>query len=203
MQIGIDFDNTIVSYDRLFHRVAVEAGLIPSDLSATKISVRDYLRSVDREDDWTEMQGHVYGARMAEADVFPGVIEFLRRARCERLDVCIVSHKTRYPFRGQQYSLHQAARDWIDLALSDETGPLVPADRVFFELTKQEKLRRIADLRCDCFVDDLPEILLAPEFPSRTRRILFDPDGAYPRNTTLIACTSWYDIGQHIAAHAV
>jgi len=201
MQIGIDFDNTIVSYDRLFHRVGVETGLIPAHLSATKVSVRNYLRSVDCEDDWTEMQGHVYGIRMGEAEVFPGVIEFLRRARDEHLEVRIVSHKTRYPFRGQQHDLHRAAREWIGLTLSDATGPLVPPDQVFFEVTKDDKLWRITNLQCDYFVDDLPEILLAPQFPNRTRRILFDPDGVHPRNSALVAHATWYDIGQHIAAH--
>jgi len=44
VRIGIDFDNTIVSYDTLFHRVALERGLIPISVPANKISVREYLR---------------------------------------------------------------------------------------------------------------------------------------------------------------
>ena len=32
MILGVDFDNTIVAYDSLFHRVALERGLIPADL---------------------------------------------------------------------------------------------------------------------------------------------------------------------------
>ena len=46
--LGVDFDNTIVSYDCLFHRVAAERGLIPASLVATKGAVRDYLRRSSR-----------------------------------------------------------------------------------------------------------------------------------------------------------
>ena len=64
MHIGIDFDNTIVGYDSLFHRAALERGLIPPDLPATKSRVRDHLRRAGREDAWIELQGCVYGARL-------------------------------------------------------------------------------------------------------------------------------------------
>ena len=33
MRIGVDFDNTLVCYDGVFHRAALERGLIPSDLA--------------------------------------------------------------------------------------------------------------------------------------------------------------------------
>ena len=45
MRLGLDFDNTIVSYDALFHKVALEGSLIPADVAPTKLNVRDYLRS--------------------------------------------------------------------------------------------------------------------------------------------------------------
>ena len=44
MIVGIDFDNTIVCYDSLFYNIALEKGLIPSNISKSKNSVRDYLR---------------------------------------------------------------------------------------------------------------------------------------------------------------
>jgi len=72
MRIGIDFDNTLVRYDALFHRVALEEGLIPAGLPVNKNAVRDHLRAQGIEARWTEMQGTVYGARMAEAEAFPG-----------------------------------------------------------------------------------------------------------------------------------
>ncbi len=177
MRVGLDFDNTIVSYDTLFHRIAGEKGLIPEDTPVSKVSVRDYLRRIGREEAWTEMQGTVYGGRMAEAEAFPGVKAFLAWAREEGIPVCIVSHKTRHPFLGTQYDLHAAARTWILESLRDDAGPLIAAEDVYFELTKDEKLARIGATRCDIYIDDLPEILLAPGFPKGVERLLFDPDG--------------------------
>jgi len=176
MRIGLDFDNTIVSYDALFHKVAREQDVVPPDTPANKVAVRDYLRRINREEVWTEMQGTVYGARMDEALAYPGVIEFLRWAGQAGHELAIVSHKTKHPFLGPQYDLHAAARAWVDRHLIENGSPLIPAEQVFFELTKEEKLARIGDFGCDVFLDDLPEILQASGFPASTRRILFDPE---------------------------
>ncbi len=175
MLIGIDFDNTIVSYDKLFYKVALEGSYIPEDLEPTKLHVRDYLREVDKEDVWTEMQGYVYGARMDEADAFSGVFEFMRWATDSGIKLAIVSHKTKYPFLGKRYNLHNAARKWIEANLHDEKSHFINDDHIFFELTKEEKLDRIRSLACNYFIDDLPEILLSPNFPGKVDKILFDP----------------------------
>ena len=79
--------------------------------------LRASVLAIGKEDVWTEMQGYVYGARMAEAEAYPGVIEFMQWARENSIELCIVSHKTRHPFIGPAYDLHAAARDWIKLNL--------------------------------------------------------------------------------------
>lgn len=198
MRIGIDFDNTIVSYDALFHRVALERGLIPVDLPPTKLSVRDHLRQTGREDVWTEMQGYVYGARVEEAAAYPGAIDFLTWARAAGLGLVIISHKTRRPFLGHAYDLHEAARGWVRKFLAVPPQPLIDEADVYFELTKEDKLARIAALELDCFIDDLPEILLAAEFPARTVGLLFDPDGVLIDNRRIPAFRSWQQLRQHI-----
>ena len=200
MRIGVDFDNTIVSYDLLFYKVASEAGLIPPDIARTKLGVRDYLRKIGKEDLWTEMQGYVYGARMNEAIVFPGVPGFLSWARDQGVIVPIISHKAQYPFLGPKYDLHEAARRWVETYLVDEHGDLVARDQVLFELTKEEKLKRIIAVGCDYFIDDLPEILMAREFPSGTGRILFDPEGHHPLDGEITVMSSWRDILRHFEA---
>ena len=180
VRIGFDFDNTIVCYDALFHRVALEDGCIPADLPANKSDVRNHLRAVGREDVWTEMQGRVYGARMAEAEPYPGVLEFFRFCREHGIPVCIVSHKTRTPFAGKPYDLHAAARDWLERQGFHDPDRLgLPRDRVFFELTKADKLRRIGECGCTHFIDDLPELLAEASFPAAVERILFDPNRLY------------------------
>ena len=198
MLIGLDFDNTIVSYDELFHRVALEQRLVPVETPVTKLAVRDWLRQAGREDRWTEMQGYVYGARMDEASAYPGLVEFLRWARSEGIGLAIVSHKTQHPFLGPRYDLHRAARHWIERHLRDDLGSFVPADKIFFELTKPAKLARIAALACTHFVDDLPEILAAPEFPPNTQRILFDPESIQSVESETIRVADWQAFQLHI-----
>lgn len=177
MRIGLDFDNTIVSYDALFHKVALEQDLVPPDTPANKVVVRDYLRRIGKEAFWTEMQGYVYGARMDEASAYPGAIEFMRWARRAGHDLAIVSHKTKHPFLGPKYDLHAAARSWVDKHLGENGSALIAENQMFFELTKEEKLARIGSFGCDIFLDDLPEILQASAFPAGIRRVLFDPEG--------------------------
>jgi hypothetical protein len=198
VRIGIDFDNTIVSYDALFHRVALEAALIPPDLSATKLSVREHLRQAGKEDAWTAMQGYVYGARMEEALAYPGAMDFFSWACAEGIGLAIVSHKTRYPFIGQRYDLHEAARGWVKKFLIERTAPLIDAGEVYFELTQEEKIARIAALELDIFIDDLPEIFLAAGFPERTSPLLFDPDGVFPVDERITALRSWAQIRQYV-----
>jgi len=197
MRIGVDFDNTIVCYDDLFHRVALEQGLIPAAIPVTKSSVRDYLRQIDREDDWTQLQGYVYGSRMAEAPAFPGVFDFFSRCRQTNIDVVIISHKTRQPFQGPVYDLHEVAYRWLEQnGLFDAHGNGRKSSVVYFELTKQEKLQRIESCRCDHFIDDLPEFLAEPGFPRGVDRILFDPGKLYTAEHKFRRAESWDDVAK-------
>ena len=193
MHIGLDFDNTIVSYDTLFHKLAVEGGWITESVPISKLKVRDQLCSNGQESVWTEMQGYVYGRRMDEAIAYPGVVQCLSWARSNDIPVSIVSHKTRHPFMGIQYDLHAAARNWIDQHLTDDAGPLVAPDRVYFEPTKEEKVKRITDIGCTVYVDDLPIIFLSPGFPRSANRLLFDPDGHH-HSQILPRVMCWADV---------
>jgi len=190
--IGIDFDNTIVCYDELFHAVARERGLIPDGVAVTKNAVRDHLRQAGAEDRWTQLQGYVYGPGMKDAKPFPGVLPFF--AACRRLQrpVFIISHRTRHPFLGEKHDLHQSARDWIAAqGLHDPQGLGLPEDRVFFEPTKAEKLARIASVGCTHFIDDLPELLQEPTFPAGVEKILFDPGAAQRGGCDIRSAASW------------
>ncbi|MEW6368789.1 MAG: haloacid dehalogenase-like hydrolase [Acidobacteriota bacterium] len=190
MRIGIDFDNTIVCYDALFHKVARERDLVPGDLPVSKIAVRDFLRRTGREDTWTELQGYVYGARMTEAEPYPGAPDFLGWARQRGHDVFIIGHRSKRPFLGPPYDLHTAARRWV----RERIGSLLGDEVCFFEPAREEKLERVAALGCDYFVDDLPEILWSERFPAGTRRVLFDPNGLHESDTRCPRFSSWPSI---------
>jgi hypothetical protein len=182
--IGIDFDNTIVSYDDVFYKAALERDLIPASIGRSKGAVRDYLRSIGREDDWTELQGYIYGARMDLARPYEGVEEFFSR----RPNLCIISHKTLHPYKGPQYNLHEAAQGWLKNYPSFQNTP------AFFELTLKEKLLRIAKAQCTVFIDDLPELLLEKEFPTSVQKILFDPHSLFEPHPSYQKVSSWKEI---------
>lgn len=193
MIIGLDFDNTIVSYDALFHKVGLEKGLISSEVPANKVAIRDHLRENGQEVAWTEMQGYVYGARLDEAITYPGVVDFFFWAANAGHQVKIISHKTLFPFAGPKYDLHSAARSWIDHHLVNGKAPLIKQENAFFEQTKAEKIEKIKALSCDIFLDDLPEILLSEIFPDNVRRFLFDPENNYKIQSypSLVITNSW------------
>jgi hypothetical protein len=192
MRIGVDFDNTIVCYDQVFHQVARERDLIPDSVPVNKGAVRDYLRSIGREDDWTEMQGYVYGERMRDAQPFPGVLAFFHRTIAAGVPICIISHKTRHPYRGPKYDLHAAAQGWLEQqGFFDPRRIGLPRSEAYFELTLPAKLARIAETGCTLFIDDLPELLAEPAFPKHVEPVLFDPANVHPDQGPFRRLQSW------------
>ncbi len=193
MRIGIDFDNTIVCYDDVFYKAACLRELIPPHLARSKGAVRDYLRSIGKEDAWTELQGDVYGARMDLAHPFPGVSDFFQKCSDGHISSFIISHKTLHPFLGPRYNLHDAAKKW--LSSQRFCGPT----DAHFELTLAEKLARIGSLQCTHFIDDLPELLAEKAFPPHVEKILFDPNDQYSDGSYL-RVRSWKDIIKRLFA---
>ena len=189
MRVAIDFDNTIACYEGVFHAAALERGLIPADLPRDKNSVRDHLNGSGRKDDFTELQGYVYGARMDLVAPYEGFADFLRHATKAGHELFVVSHKTRHPILGPRHDMHEAARRFLaDKGLVGDG--LIAPDHVFFEPTKEAKVARAETVQADVFIDDLPEILLMPGFPEGMRRILFDPYGSHVK--TAAADGGWH-----------
>lgn len=199
MIIGIDFDNTIVCYDELFHQAAVERGLIPATVPVFKEAVRNYLRTQGKEEDWIELQGYVYGARMQEGVPFLGTLEFFKECKKRGIPVYIISHRTRHPFQGPPYDLHKAAHEWLEkYGFYDPARIGLSRDRVYLELTKKEKLDRIIHVGCSHFIDDLPEFLEEPDFPSNVEKVLFDPMGDHATAHNFHRLASWVEIEEFI-----
>ena len=198
--IGIDFDNTIVCYDEVFHKVALELNLIPANIPTNKESVRNYLRKIGQEDAWTELQGYVYGMRMNDAFVFPGLINFLNTAKRKDISIYIVSHKTLNPYLGPKYDLHKAAREWLNHQGFFEPNSIgLDLNKVFFELSIDEKIKRISTMECQYFIDDLPEIFLKENFPKEVNKILFDPHRKILVNEKIPhSFCRWDEISNHL-----
>ena len=199
MRIGIDFDNTLISYDAVFHAAARSAGLIDAGTAPRKQAVRDAMRlAPDGELAWQKLQGQVYGAGIRDAELIDGVDPFLRRCRRTGCEVAIVSHKTVFGhYDPHRINLRDAAMEWMTArGFFAEDGYGV--SQVFFEPTRAEKLARIGALGCDWFIDDLAEVFSDPAFPPGVRKILFAPAQAAPADC--IVCPTWRDIEECIFA---
>lgn len=192
-KIGLDFDNTLISYDRLFRQVALDQSLIPERIAANKNAVRDYLRQQGLEESWTRLQGEVYGGRILEAEPYPGMRTVLQGLRERQVPMVIVSHKTRRPYLGEPWDLHAAARSWLSKqGFHDSAGLAWSPEQVFFELTKEAKVARIVELGCTHYVDDLPEIL--EMIPDHIDRILFSPDSIAQPRAGWKKMSSWHQL---------
>lgn len=197
LRIGLDLDNTLVRYDQVFIELARSSGLIGSDFSGGKKALRDELRlAADGEKNWMRLQGRVYGAHMADAEMFEGVDPFLRHCRETGTDVFIVSHKTEYGhYDPDRTNLREAALNWMkNKGFFSADGYEIDPDQVFFCDTREAKCRQIGSLDLDLFIDDLVEVFLEPDFPLTVEQHLFHPgSGDVPQGTYQVHKT-WEEI---------
>ena len=77
MIVGFDFDNTLIDYGNIFREVGIEKNIIPDSIPNNKLSVRNYLREINKENEWTILQGEVYGKYIMKAKPFLNCMEAL------------------------------------------------------------------------------------------------------------------------------
>jgi len=178
--IGLDFDNTIVCYDKAIARLAAELFDLPPDLPRTKLALRDFLRQTNRELDWTAFQGTLYGPGMAYTEPFKEALETIQALKDMGHSLCIVSHRSRQPYSGPLYDLHAAARTWVEERLAN--SGLIENRLAYFHESREQKIVAIRNLGCEAFLDDLPEVLDDKHFPTDCQGVLFDPLESYPKS---------------------
>jgi hypothetical protein len=106
----------------------------------------------------------------------------MQALRANGHEMFIVSHRSKTPYAGPQYDLHAAARAWLKVTIQSQG--LFDDNQVFFLETRDQKVRMIKELGCELFLDDLPEVLEATEFPESTQGILFAPGEAKEKTAT-------------------
>lgn len=200
MLVGLDFDNTLVCYDEVFHAEALELGLIPASLPRLKNAVRDHIRETAGDLAWQKLQALVYAHRMRQARLKPGAEDFLRRCRERGLGLVVVSHKSETaPMDPEQASLRQASLDFMRAAGFFDAYPqglgFCPED-IHFESTRSEKVARINSLGCRFFIDDLPEVLCHPDLAPAVRRVLFS--AGVPADGSIELSGLWPEIARHV-----
>jgi len=201
MNIGIDFDNTLANYDLAFARVGKEEGILPNEFDGGKEQAKDWLLQ-QRPDGylWEKLQGIVYGRRIDAAEPYDGALAFLETCRrAESVQLFIVSHKTTLAHHDPSTTnLRIAALNWMKQhnLFADKYG--IKSENVYFEDTRDEKVRRIKSLGLDVFIDDLSEVLSHSDMPPSCRKILIRgvTEGPFERVAT------WNDINHAIFGHS-
>ena len=192
IKLGLDFDNTLITYDELFKKAAFEKELIPNDFPENKNLIRNYLRKKNQEILFTLLQGEIYGRRISEATQAEGMYAALKKAKNNGIELFIISHKTKTPYKGPKYDLHHAALTWLEKNLFfNEDGINIPKQNIFFEETKEKKIQRIEELKCSHFIDDLPEILNL--INPKVERILYKAEEDFKKYAFKIM-HSWSDL---------
>lgn len=201
--VGVDFDNTITNCDELVHRLAGEMGLIAPDFPCNKRQIRDTIRLLPEGDiQWQRIQGAVYGPRLEEARPSEGVVDFLIGCRTRGIPVFIISHKTPYAtYDPTGTNLRDAALKWLHARGFLEGGAVgLSRKDVFFEDTREQKIRKIVTLGCTHFIDDLIETFQESCFPHNVQQILYDPHGLVGEGEVPLipAFRTWKDIGHRV-----
>lgn len=174
MIIGFDFDNTIIDYTASFIELAKKKNLVPTEVNKDKVSIRNYLRDKNIENEWTALQGEVYGKNIMSAEVYKGLLDALEYLSSKNFKIKIISHKTKFPYIGEKINLRNAALKWIKKnILKDHSNIKLDLLDIHFEDSIEKKIRKIKELNCDVYIDDLPEILNL--LPNSIKKILFLP----------------------------
>ncbi len=195
--IGVDFDNTIVSYNELIYSAARERGLISSAVMKNKKEIRDVIRKLpDGEIEWQKLQAFVYGKGMENAVLMDGVAEFFDLCKGLSVPIFIISHKTQFASLDvDRVDLRETALEWMKRNnFFNKKGVGLALDNVYFESTRQEKIDCVGTLGCTHFIDDLEETFLEKSFPDSVEKILFSPQGTDIKVENMRVCQSWDQI---------
>ena len=204
--IGIDFDNTIVTYDELFAAAAARAGaapLEPMSSGSTKSARpsphparwRDAVAKAPSRGLWPGIGGRVDVRR---AGPISGPLPASIGA-----DVYVVSHKTQYGHQDpDRTDLRMAARNWMQgsgLIGSADCCPSVSTASI--SKTRSPPRSTASRASSSMFSSTISSTCSSsPDFPQRTQSILFaGADGSHPARFRRLA--SWAEIYSRSSRH--
>jgi hypothetical protein len=197
--IGVDLDNTIINFNELIYQISLEKGLIPINIPKDKKNIRDVIRNLPSGDiKWQKIQSIVYGEKIFQASLFPGVVYFFQFCKKHNIPLYIISHKTQFSnLYESQIDLRKQASEFLKL------HHLLPLNKVYFESNRLDKVKRIKKIGCNIFIDDLIEIFDESTFPIKCIKILFDPRNEYNTIENIKICKSWYDLIKYVQSQLI
>ena len=88
-----------------------------------------------------------------------------------KVKLFIISHKTKRPhyFKSNIF-LRKLALNWINKKINYDENFF---EKIFFESTQEDKIKRIKKLNLDYFIDDLEEIFKNKIFPKNIKNFIW------------------------------
>lgn len=191
---GFDLDNTLIDYSSAVKEFCKMNSLPPcNDIGMLKAMLRKFGNS---DYDWQLAQSWLYTSGLEFAQPGVGSIDLISYLSKEGYQLYVVSHKTSHtPKFCGQIPLHDLAINWIRKSgLSDY---FQDQQRIYFEPTRESKVRIIRNLSLDYFVDDLEEVFEEPNFPSHTKKFLIHKSES--QNSTLKCVIDFNSIREILA----
>jgi hypothetical protein len=172
-KIGLDLDNTIITYDKLIFKLAKEKYSISKRfVNKEKDFLKKEIIKKKGNKEWTAFQGLVYGKYILRAKLSDNFYNTISKIK-SFYDLYIISHKTKWSKIGIKINLRNAAKKFLKKnKIAYCKNSLIKNKNIFFENTEQEKIKKITNLKINYFIDDLIKVLL--KLPKRINKINFN-----------------------------
>jgi hypothetical protein len=166
---GFDLDNTLIDYSGAVEEYCRIKSLIPCSNIGM---LREQLGKNSTSDhDWQLAQGWLYTEGLMLAQPGLGSVDLCKYLVQEGYQLFIVSHKTSHtPDFCGRISLHELANNWIKK--SSIADYFKETEQIYYESTRELKVKRIRELALNYFVDDLEEVFNESGFPINTKSFL-------------------------------
>ena len=186
IKIGIDLDNTIINYHNSFKKYLRERRILLKNINKEK--VKFIANNNSKIKNWTEAQEEIYGKYIVFAKLFKFFEEFEKFALNKNMKLYIVSHKTKYSQFSKKYNLHTQSNKWI------KKNVIKDKYQIFYVNTVNEKIKQIAKIKPNYFIDDLLEVFDNKNFPKNVKKIHFSKT----KNEKILTLNNWRKIKKYI-----
>lgn len=204
MIIGIDLDNTIISYDNAFICQAKSSNLIQPSFGGSRSDLRKEIFSQENgKTEWMKLQGQIYSHCMNQAEIMPFFQNFVQSAREKSIRLVVISHKTMFGhFDDEHVNIRETAVRWMEENDFFNLMGFSKNDILFCD-TQENKINAINNAKCDYFIDDLMEILVNESMSKSTKKILFGKSNAENASMGHIkVCSHWSEIKNYIFSNS-
>ena len=155
-RIGIDLDGVLIDHRQHKRQLAGDQGFLLEPWQVNSNIMQQYMP----QDVYESLQEPLYAHMTPDAPPVAGALEVLSKIKGE---IYIISARRPHSVR--------SAQDWL---VKHRVYDSVPAERIFFCGTGDEKRGYCERLGISVFLDDKISVLDA--LPGKTKRVLFDED---------------------------